>query len=150
MKSNESEANQNSPTLDDMILRQISDLRTRILNYDVISEVKPTNADELDLNKLPNHADILIFGPSGSGKSSLVKTFFRSLHHRRELPVELEKSLNIKGHTQNEGTTQFMPFILKQPLSENTNEEQKVERLPTQMSSRKNSGNSEMLEFFRE
>ena len=72
MKSNESEANQNSPTLDDMILRQISDLRTRILNYDVISEVKPTNADQLDLNKLPNHADILIFGPSGSGKSSLV------------------------------------------------------------------------------
>jgi len=30
---------------------------------------------------MPDHIDILLFGPAGAGKTSLIKTFYRALHH---------------------------------------------------------------------
>jgi len=46
-----------------------------------------------------------LFGPAGSGKSSLIKTWYRSLHETKELPDDLSDKLKIKEKNQNEGTT---------------------------------------------
>jgi GTPase SAR1 family protein len=35
---------------------------------------------------MPNHIDILLFGPAGAGKTSLIKTFYRALHENKEMP----------------------------------------------------------------
>jgi GTPase SAR1 family protein len=34
---------------------------------------------------MPNHIDILLFGPAGAGKTSLIKTFYRALHENKEM-----------------------------------------------------------------
>ena len=70
-----------------------------------------------------------MFGPSGSGKSSLVKTFYRALHHKKQLPEELNTNLSIKDHTHNEGTTLFTPFVIKEPMM--VIEEEKTENQVT-------------------
>ena len=44
----------------------------------------------------PEHVDILLFRAAGSGKSSLIKTFYRSLHDQIDLPDHIKASLKIK------------------------------------------------------
>ena len=39
---------------------------------------------------------MLLFGPAGSGKSSLIKTFFRALNDTDEVPEEILNLLKIK------------------------------------------------------
>jgi GTPase SAR1 family protein len=53
---------------------------------------------KLNYESLPNHADILLFGPAGSGKSSLIRTFYRSLHGIKDLSTDINESIIIKGH----------------------------------------------------
>jgi predicted GTPase len=54
---------------------------------------------------VPNHCDILLFGPAGSGKSSLIKTWYRALHETKHVPHGMAEQLKIKEKNQNEGTT---------------------------------------------
>jgi GTPase SAR1 family protein len=70
------------------------------------------------LKNAPNHIDILLFGPAGSGKSSLIKTFYRSLHNSHSLPKEIDDLLKIKATNENEGTTQFTRIPIKKGSSE--------------------------------
>ena len=46
--------------------------------------------------QIPNHADILILGPAGGGKSSLIKTFYRSLYEMKYLPPHVKSSISIR------------------------------------------------------
>lgn len=41
---------------------------------------------KLNYEALPNHCEIIAFGPSGSGKSSLIRTLYRALHQVKRLP----------------------------------------------------------------
>ena len=75
------------------MMKQIEDLRVKLENYKVIQN---RLSKKLDYDNLPNHADILIFGPAGSGKSSLIRTFYRSLHGTKDVPNENFKDLVIK------------------------------------------------------
>ena len=31
-------------------------------------------------DEIPEHIDVLVFGPAGAGKTSLLKTFYKALH----------------------------------------------------------------------
>jgi GTPase SAR1 family protein len=63
--------------MQEIMKNQIEDIRDRILNYRVVQNRQST---KLNYDMLPNHIDILLFGPAGSGKSSLIRTFYRSLN----------------------------------------------------------------------
>ena len=81
---------------------------------------------------MPEHLDILLFGPAGAGKTSLIKTFYRSLHHKSTLPEQIESELSVKDRNSNEGTTKFTKVIIKPDLdaevNEDTDEESKEEQ----------------------
>ena len=91
-----------SGTMSEIMKKQIEDLRKRLVEYQV---VHMRNNGRLNYDVLPNHADILLFGPAGSGKSSLIRTFYRALNGVRQLPNQVNDSLIIKKKNQNEGTT---------------------------------------------
>ena len=62
---------------------------------------------------MPNRVDILVFGPAGAGKTSLISTFYRALHEVKELPQQMLKRLTIKGTNENEGTTKYTKTVIK-------------------------------------
>jgi energy-coupling factor transporter ATP-binding protein EcfA2 len=59
------------------------------------------------------HADILIFGPSGSGKSSLIRTFYMALHGSRDVPPDFGDRIIVKDTAMNEGTLKYVSAIVK-------------------------------------
>jgi len=65
--------------------KQINELRSQINMYQVVPR---RNNPNLNYKVLPQHISILLFGPSGSGKSSLIRTFYRSVNNKSELPPE--------------------------------------------------------------
>jgi len=62
---------------------------------------------------LPGHADILIFGPSGSGKSSLIRTFYMALNKSHEVPVDFADRIIVKDTAMNEGTLKYVSATIK-------------------------------------
>ena len=54
------------------------------------------NTSRYDYDDVPNHLDILLFGPAGAGKTSLIKTFYRALHEKSALPKQIESDLSVK------------------------------------------------------
>ena len=56
---------------------------------------------------MPSHLDILLFGPAGAGKTSLIKTFYRAIHEKSVIPASIEASLSVKDRLSNEGTTNY-------------------------------------------
>ena len=71
------------------------------------------NTTKYNYDSVPNHIDLLLFGPAGAGKTSLIKTFYRALHNVDTIPEGLLDQLTVKGKTQNEGTTEFTKVIIK-------------------------------------
>ena len=67
---------------------------------------------------MPNHLDILLFGPAGAGKTSLIKTFYRALHEVSTFPDQIESILAVKDRFSNEGTTKFTRVTIKPDASE--------------------------------
>lgn len=82
------------------------------------------NTARYDYDDVPDHLDILLFGPAGAGKTSLIKTFYRALHDRSSLPDQIETALTIKDRHSNEGTTKFTKVVIKPDLGEETKESQ--------------------------
>jgi len=62
---------------------------------------------------LPPHADVLVFGPSGSGKSSLIRTFYMALHQTRAVPADFADRIIVKDTAMNEGTLKYVSAIIK-------------------------------------
>jgi len=71
------------------------------------------DTSRFDYDDVPDHLDILLFGPSGAGKTSLIKTFYRALHAKSFLPEQLESILTVKDRNSNEGTTRFTKVTVK-------------------------------------
>ena len=90
--------------------RQIDDIRERILNYEVMPN---RNTQRFNYDDMPDHIDILLFGPAGAGKTSLIKTFYRALHINQTMPESVKDLLTVKQKNQNEGTTHFTKVVLK-------------------------------------
>merc|ERR1719515_552312 len=61
----------------------------------------------------PPHADILVFGPSGSGKSSLIRTFWMALHRSQQVPADFADRIIVKDTAMNEGTLKYVSAVVK-------------------------------------
>jgi len=92
-------------------MKYIEDMRKIILSYKLLNDKKmflPNNFNS-PINKL----NVILFGPSGSGKSSFIKTLYRSLYGTPFLPPDAMGKLIIKSTSENEGTLSFTKLILK-------------------------------------
>lgn len=93
--------------------KNIEDMRKQIDNFEILSDKKMFlnfNYNNLDLN----FTNFVLFGPSGSGKSSFIRTLFKSLYATKNLPPNIIDSLIIKNSYENEGTLRFTRMILKE------------------------------------
>ena len=94
-------------------LNHIKDMRQKILNYKLLSEKTMFLTSNIK-NYFINKCNIILFGPSGSGKSSFIKSMYRALYNSSFLPPEAMKKLIIKNEFQNEGTLLFTRLHLKE------------------------------------
>ena len=94
-------------------LKHIKDMRQKILNYKLLSEKTMFLTSNIK-NYFINKCNIILFGPSGSGKSSFIKSMYRALYNSSFLPPEAMKKLIIKNELQNEGTLCFTRLHLKE------------------------------------
>jgi len=94
---------------------QVEDMR-KTLNMFKVLAVAPPDVDPnivMSQASVPPHADILVFGPTGSGKSSLIRTFYMALHGTREVPAEFADRITVKDTMLNEGTLRYVSAIVK-------------------------------------
>jgi energy-coupling factor transporter ATP-binding protein EcfA2 len=90
--------------------RQVAELRNNILSYRTLA--LRTNPN-LDYSVVPNQANLMVFGPAGSGKSSLIRSFYRALHASEAIPKEVRTKVVVQGVDKNEGTTLFTSVLVK-------------------------------------
>ena len=69
-----------SPVMQQIMQKQIEAIQEQIINYQVLPL---RNTTKYNYDDVPNHIDILLFGPAGAGKTSLIKTFYRALHQKQ-------------------------------------------------------------------
>jgi GTPase SAR1 family protein len=67
-----------------------------------------------NINSNLTNCNIILFGPSGSGKSSFIKTLYRAIYGTNFLPPEAVNKLIIKDTDENEGTIFFTRLHLKE------------------------------------
>lgn len=94
-------------------MKHIEDMRNNVLTYKLLSDKKmflATNTSDTSVN----NANIILFGPSGSGKSSFIRTLYRAVYGTPFLPPEAINKLIIKETDQNEGTLCFTRLHLKE------------------------------------
>ena len=91
-------------------LKQIEDMRQKILNYKLLSE-KTIFFSQSPSSKI-NQCNVILLGPSGSGKSSFIKSLYRALYNSPNLPPDAMSKLKIKDVHHNEGTLNFTKLHL--------------------------------------
>jgi predicted GTPase len=99
--------------------KNIEDMRKQIDSFKILSEKKMflnVNYNSININ----FANFVLFGPSGSGKSSFIRTLFKSLYAVKTLPPDVIDKLIIKNSYENEGTLNFIKMILKEQTGEST------------------------------
>jgi len=99
--------------------KNIEDLRKQINQFKILSDKKMFlnyNYSNIHLN----FANFVLFGPSGSGKSSFIRTLFKSLYSTKNLSPDLIDKLIIKSEFENEGTLKFLRMTLKEHTEEST------------------------------
>ena len=58
------------------------------------------------------HFNIIVFGPTGAGKSSFIRTVFSAYYDEFLQPKEISDELIVKDRKSNEGTTKYSIFTL--------------------------------------
>ena len=95
-----------SDAMQKIIHEQCNEISQRILSYEVMAHRNP---DKFNYDSMPQHIDILIFGPAGAGKTSLIKTFYRAVHGS----AAVHNELIVKSKVANEGTLLYTKCIIK-------------------------------------
>jgi predicted AAA+ superfamily ATPase len=109
----------NIKTMSLIKLKQIEDMRQKILSYKLLSE-KTMFINSSRSASFLDKSNIILFGPSGSGKSSFIKSLYRSLYNSPILPPEVMNKLIIRGTYHNEGTLNFTKLYLVVKTDKNT------------------------------
>ena len=100
-------------------LKQIDDMRKKILTYKLLTE-KTMFINSAKSANFIDKSNIILFGPSGSGKSSFIKSLYRSLYNSPILPPEVMNKLIIRATYRNEGTLNFTKLYLVMKTDNNT------------------------------
>jgi len=109
--------NNDKSNIDQRKIKHIDDIRNSILNYRLLEDKKMFL--NIPLNQIKqNYINIVLFGPSGSGKSSFIRTLYKSLHKINALPNEIFHRLTIKDSFENEGTVNYLKINLKDSSEE--------------------------------
>jgi GTPase SAR1 family protein len=85
-------------------------MRQKILNYKLLTEQSIFFTSSS--SSIINRCNIILLGPSGSGKSSFIKSLYRSIYNSPNLPPEALTKLKIKDVHHNEGTLNFTKLHL--------------------------------------
>jgi len=101
-----------SPSMIAIMESQVDEMRRHLVRFKVAQSTgAPT--DPGAAQQMPPHADILIFGPSGSGKSSIIRTFYMALHKTQEVPPDFSDRIIVKDTAMNEGTLKYVSAVVK-------------------------------------
>ncbi|CAE7897286.1 unnamed protein product [Symbiodinium sp. KB8] len=93
---------------------QVEEMRKLLSRFKVCANPAAAGVGaDVDAGALPGHADILIFGPSGSGKSSLIRTFYMALHKTQQVPADFADRIIVKDTAMNEGTLKYISAVIK-------------------------------------
>lgn len=84
---------------------------------DIETLISAINQLPLDAMSKLQYYNIIIFGPTGAGKSSLVKTLFNAFKNEYLTPKDISNELIIQNKKSNEGTTKYSIFTLKEYIS---------------------------------
>jgi predicted AAA+ superfamily ATPase len=112
----EKEDCERSSNLNLLKMKHIEDMRNNILSYKILNEKRMFLNSNVSLNI--NKCNIILFGPSGSGKSSFIRTLYKSVYGTSHLPPDVVNKLIIKKRDQNEGTLCFTRLHLKEESSQ--------------------------------
>ena len=92
-------------------MMQMEDMRLKIFSYSLLSD-KTIYINSLQNKTSINKCNIIIFGPSGGGKSSFIKSLYRSLYNEPYLPIDLINNIIIRNKNNNENILLFTQFNL--------------------------------------
>lgn len=93
-----------------VLRNKLAEIREEMAEYLILKGV-----DDIDSSLVPPAANIILFGPSGSGKSSVIRTVYSAVSGSFKLPKEISDQLLIKRLSGNEGTTKFTKIEVKPP-----------------------------------
>lgn len=103
-----------SPSMVAIMESQVEEMRRLLFRFKVGATPQPGMETAAPLpGAPPGHADILVFGPSGSGKSSLIRTFYMALHKTQQVPPGFSDRIIVKDTAMNEGTLKYISAVIK-------------------------------------
>ena len=100
-------------------IMQIEDMRNKILSYKLLSD-KSIYINTFQNDNKINKCNIILFGPSGGGKSSFIKSLYRALYNNPILPSDTINKLIIRKKYHNEGTLLFTKLHLVKETENNS------------------------------
>ena len=100
-------------------IMQTEDMRNKILSYKLLSD-KTMYINVIQNDKKVNKCNIILFGPSGGGKSSFIRSLYRALYNSNILPSDTINKLIIRKKYHNEGTLLFTQFHLVKESENNS------------------------------
>jgi len=100
-------------------IKQIEDMRQKIITYKLLSD-KIMYINSIQNNQKINKCNIIIFGPSGVGKSSFIQSLYSSLYNNKRLPSKLINNIIIRKRNHDESTLLFTQYNLVQETENNS------------------------------